>query len=463
LRLSVEDRLNLVMEAPDTPVHMGAVAVLDGRPLRDAAGCLALAEIRGEIDRRLASVPQLHRVLLRPGILAGGPLWIDDPAFRIDRHVDQVEVPHPGDEQALLRLTAELMAPLLDRSRPLWRMWLVTGLPADQVAVVFKLHHVVADGLAAVRMIASLLDKDLDAAQTLPWRAAPPPRRRDLVFDNVRAKIAALPRSAALLTPRRLLGSARAHRRMLAGSWSAPRTSLNAPIGAGRRLAVLRLDLADVKRVAHRHGGKVNDVVLSLAAGGLRTLLRSRGESVDRVWLHASVAVSLRTPEQTGEAGNRTGGIVVRLPVGEPDPGARLRLVSGQSARAKRLQPATAGNSLLMWLARLGLVRRFSRRQHMINLVESNIAGPPAPIYALGARMLDLIPIGHLAGNIALSLLALSYAGRLTVTVQADADQFPDLPVLLAAMEREWAALSDATTRGQGSGTTARSNPAIGR
>jgi diacylglycerol O-acyltransferase / wax synthase len=205
---------------------------------------------------------------------------------------------------------------------------------------------------------------------------------------------------------------------------------------------VLRLDLAEVKAVAHRHGGKANDVVLDLVAGGVRALLRSRGEPVDGLSLHVTVAVSLRAPGQPTEAGNRSGGYLVRLPVGPPDPATRLRLIRAETARAKRSQLATAANVVLVRVARTGLLRYFTRRQRMANLIESNVAGPPEPIRVLGAPLLDLVPVGVLAGNLALSFLALSYAGQLTVTVRADADRYPDLTVLLAAMQRDWHALT---------------------
>jgi diacylglycerol O-acyltransferase / wax synthase len=208
---------------------------------------------------------------------------------------------------------------------------------------------------------------------------------------------------------------------------------------------VLRLDPAAAKRVAHAHGGKVNDIVLDLVAGGLPALLRSRGEPVEGLSQHAAVAVSLRTAGQAAEAGNRVGDVVVRLTLSEPDPGARLRLVCADSADAKQSPLPTTGNGLLVWCARLGLMRPFIRRQRLINLVESNVIGPPTPIRVLGAPVLDLVPIGVLAGNVAISFLALSYSGSLIVNARADADRYPDLPVLLAAMERDWRTIASRT------------------
>jgi hypothetical protein len=207
---------------------------------------------------------------------------------------------------------------------------------------------------------------------------------------------------------------------------------------------VLRLDLAEVKQVAHAHGGKVNDVILALATAGLRTLLISRGEPVRGVRLHAGIAVSLRGKTNQADGGNRTGAYMVKLPAGESDSVARLRQIAAASAQAKGKQLNTAGNTFLILLAQLGLVRRFTRHQHFTNVMESNIAGPQDPISLLGAPVVDLIPLSNLSGNLALGFLALSYNGRLNLTVQADADLYPDLPVLVDAMRQEWAALIDA-------------------
>ena len=427
MRLTAADQMNLAVETPETPMHVGALAVLDGRLLCDASGRLRLAEIRAGVEARLTNVPQLRRVVYTPGPLAGRPLWVDDPHFRIDPHVEQVVLSPPGDEAALLRLTERLLAAPLDRARPLWRMWFVTGLPDGRVAMLVALHHAIADGLAAVQLLTSLLDQPARAARP----AAVPPWR-----DRHRG-------------PRRG-GTIRAGWQVFTEARGAPRTSLNTPVGGRRRLAVLRLDMADAKRVAHASGGKLNDVVLSLMAGGLGSLLRSRGEPVDGVRLHTGVAVSLRPAGERVEAGNRSGAIMVRLPIGEPDPAVRLRAVCAETARAKEHQVAAYGQAAVVWLARLGLLRAFGRRQHMTNVVESNVTGPAAPIRVLGARVLDLVPIGTLVGNLAVSFLALSYADRLTIAVRADADLFPDLPVLLAAMRRDWDALLNTVMVDQG-------------
>jgi hypothetical protein len=210
-------------------------------------------------------------------------------------------------------------------------------------------------------------------------------------------------------------------------------------------LTCLHLDLATAKAVAHRYGGTVNDVVLALTAGGVRALLHSRGEPLAALHVTASVAVSLRTPGSPAGAGNRTGGLLIRLPVAEPGPAERLRHLALSTAEAKREQSVTAGNRILVTLARLGMARWLSRHQRATQVMESNMVGPAAPVTMLGAPVLDVVAVGSLVGNVALSVVTLSYAGRLNITVHADAGAFPDLPVLLAGIRHDWAVLTAGT------------------
>jgi diacylglycerol O-acyltransferase len=420
MELSAEDVLNLTVETAGTPVNVAAVAVLDGATLLDGAGRLRTADIRSAVAARLPAVPRLHQTPYLSGLFGGRPRWRDATRFRIEDHVQVAEIAEPGGEDALLNLAAELIIQRFERSRPLWRLWLVPGLSGRRVGVVFLMHHVVADGMATIQMVTSLLG------------ATPMP-------------IAAL-RSRSL-TPQP--GDRRRHSaggiQMLARSWRAPHSSLNALVGPRRRLACLRLDLAIAKAVAHRHGGTVNDVVLALTAGGVRALLHSRGESLAALHVTTSVAVSLRTPGSPAEAGNRTGGFLIRLPVAEPGPAERLHHLALSTAEAKREQSVTAGNRLLVTLARLGVARWLSRHQQATQVMESNMAGPAAPVTMLGAPMLDVVAVGSLVGDVALSVVALSYAGRLNITVHADADAFPDLPVLLAGIRHDWAILTAIT------------------
>lgn len=440
-RADLADLLFLACEAPETPMHVGAIVVLDGALLWHPNGQLRLSEIRAAISHGLADAPQLRQVLRPAGPLAGRPVWVDDPEFQIDRHVLQVAVAPSGDEDAVLRTATGLLAPLLDRSHPLWRLWFVTGLPSGRVVLVVALHHVIADGSTAIRLLTSLLSRP-PTADGRSWTATPAPHWWELAWDNVASTLARMRRLGRRSTTRQPEGVRRAGPRNLRPPRRAPRTSLNAPLGPRRSLAVIRVDLAAAKRIAHDHGGKVNDVILGVIAGGLRALLESRGEPVEEVSLHASVAVSLRAAGRPEQAANQVGNYVVRVPVGVPDPAARLQLIAAETVDAKRSQSPVLGRHLQALITRLGLARPFIRRQHLINFIESDMVGPPAPIHLLGSRVLDLVPINALTGNLTVTFVALSYAGRLTITAVADADRVPDLAVLHTAMERDWAQLA---------------------
>jgi diacylglycerol O-acyltransferase / wax synthase len=444
-RLTAYDQHCLRAETPARPLHLGILALLEDGALLDPAGRLRLADLLHEIDRRTVGIPELRRVVLRAGPLAGGPLWVDDPAFRIDRHVAEVAVAGPGDEAALLALTEQLLARPLDRTRPLWRMWFVTGLAGGRIAVLVAVHHALADGVTAMRLVRALLGPPLSLG-TASDGARPAvrvrPSRGELVRDNARSTIATALRLARPATWRQLLDVVRYLRQAAALSRHTPASSLNAPVGPRRRLATVRLDLATAKRVARTQGCGVNDVVLSLVAGGVRALLVARREPVARLRPRVGVAVALFSPGHGREAGNDIGTLHVPLPIAEPDPCARLPLIAAERARA-RLSPMVAGEPLVRaWFGRFELVRRAMEQQRLVNLSETYLPGPPAPIEVLGARLVELLPIAPLAGNLGLSFVALSYAGRLVIAVRADADQFPDLDVLSAAMQREWDALA---------------------
>jgi diacylglycerol O-acyltransferase / wax synthase len=444
-RLTAYDQHCLRVETPARPLQLGILAVLDGRALLDPAGRLRLADVRRQIDLRVAGAPELRRVVFHPGRLAGRPLWVDDPAFRIDRHIEEVELSPPGDEATLLALVEQLMAGPLERSRPLWRMWFVTGLDAGRVGVLVVLHHALADGLTAMRLVRSLLEPPMSPAgpgRPLPTGSAVPPPWGALVLDNTRSKVGSVLELARPATWRLVVGVVRSAWQASSLDRQAPRTSLNAPVGPRRRLATLRLDLPVAKRVARAHGCGVNDVVLALVAGGVRALLDARGEPIGRLRPRAGVAVALFSPGHGREAGNDIGTLHVPLPIGEPDPAARLPLIAAESARARQSPMVAAEPVLRAWLGRFERVRRSLEHQRLVNLAETYLPGPPVPIDVLGARVIDLLPIAPLAGNLGLSFVALSYAGRLAVTARADADQFPDLEVLSAAMERDWETLA---------------------
>ncbi|HEX6336741.1 MAG TPA: wax ester/triacylglycerol synthase family O-acyltransferase [Jiangellaceae bacterium] len=439
------ERLNahdLSMVWPDDvgwPQDIGALAILDGTGLFDPQGRFRIDAIQAAIEARLHLVPRFRQLLYWPGRGLGWPLWIDAHSFDISDHVQALPVPAPGDETQLLRTTERLRRRRLNRSRPLWEMWFLTGLPAERIGFYLKVHHTIADGAAGVATLGAFLDAvpDAPAVPPQPWKPAPVPSAAELFHDNMRQRMHGAGRAVSAIarprtTARQLREGWPAVRETLADT-RAPRTSLNRPIGPDRRLALVRSSIEMVKQIGHRHDATVNDVLMTVLASGLRDLLLGRGEDVDELVLRAYVPVSLH-PKQRGAArGNRDGVMAIPLPVGESDPGRRLHLIAAETAeRKKRKRPA--GGTLL----RNGLAQKvflhLMARQRWANIYVANVPGPPTPLYLAGAPLSEIYPIVPLTGNIALGVGALSYAGQFNLTAVADRDAIPDVDVFAAGM-----------------------------
>jgi diacylglycerol O-acyltransferase / wax synthase len=291
--------LDQLMLAASTrwPQDIGALAILDGTSLLDPTGALRIDAIREAIASRLPLVPRFRQVIHAPRRGRGGPLWIDAARFDVRDHVVVRPLPSGTDEPGLLAVTEALRRERFDPSRPLWRMWFLPGLPYGRVAMFVKLHHAIADGMAAMTTVAALLDADPDAPVTPapPWTPTPPPPDRDLFLDNVRRHLRTVGRAGSMLIrPGPTLRHAReawpAIRELLAEQ-PATRTSLDRMVGPDRSLAVTRTTLDEVKAAAHAHQATVNDVLLALTAGGLRAVLRGRGEPVEGTTVRTYVPV----------------------------------------------------------------------------------------------------------------------------------------------------------------------------
>jgi diacylglycerol O-acyltransferase len=453
-RLSVQDAGFLYLEHAGLPQHVAILAVVEGGPLHDQDGRLRLAAVREQLDNRLHLAPRLRQLVVCPPLGQGLPLWADDPAFDLADHVRAVQVAAPGDERELLALCDQLCLRLLARTRPLWELWLITGLAQGRVGLVLKLHHALADGLAAVQIAGALLldaTPDATSPQPPPWRPRPAPPGWVLVADNLRGRAAAL---AAALARLRHPGTLQAQARVLAGAWRMvrdgrrlPRRSpLRRPLGGRRRLVLARARLAVVKQIAHAHHGTVNDVLLAAVAGGLRALLLARGVPVEGLTLRASVPVALRGARAAAALGNQVGLMVVPLPVGEPDVVRRLRQVTQATVQRKRRPEVLAGLRPVGSLTVLRALNRYSRHQHLVDLFITNVPGPQVPLFVVGARLLEAFPVVQVAGNVPLSVAVLSYDGQLNVGIQSDPDALPDVEVFADGLRRSLEELAAATS-----------------
>jgi diacylglycerol O-acyltransferase len=438
-RLSAQDLSMVWPEDFGWPQDIGALAILDGQRLPEAGGRFSIEAVREQISCRLCRLPRFRQRLYMPRWGLGWPLWVDDPAFDIAEHVSVF--PHDiTDEAQLLAACEQLRRQRLDRSRPLWQMWVLPGLADGRTGLFMKLHHAIADGVAGVAAFGAFFDlgPSAPAPAPPPWAPAPLPSGRQLLVDNLHRRMEG---SRGTLVA---LGHPRATARQVRRGWPAvretfaeglaPRTSLNHPIGPGRTLALVRSSLGQVKGIARAHHATVNDVLAAAVAGGLRALLASRGERVDGLVLRAFVPVSLHR-EQPGQArGNLDGAMIVPLPIGEPDHVHRLRLIAAETAERKKKSRPPAGTLFRNAAIQRGFLHCYAARQRLMNIYIANVPGPPVPLYLAGAPLAEVFPVVPILGNVPLGIGALSYAGQFNITVVADQDGCPDAEFFTAGL-----------------------------
>lgn len=413
------------------------------------------------VSRRIGLVPRYRqKVRWVPGHIAN-PVWVDDEDFDISYHVRRSALPKPGSDAQLRQLVGRLQARQLDRSRPLWEMYLVEGLADGRFAIITKTHHAMVDGVSAVDIGTLILDLERTPRETPDdaWVPHPEPSRfglvADAVADNLRrpSQVIETVRSGladARATAERAVGAAAGVAAVARTSLkSAPASPLNADIGEQRRFGMAATSLDDYKRIRKSHGGTINDVVLATVSGALRIWLLTRGESVvASTTVRAMVPVSVRNESEGGALGNRVSSYFVDLPVGEPSAAMRLHQVSyamkghkesGQSIGADTLVRLTgfAPPTIHSAAARLGsgLARR------LFNVVVTNVPGPQFPLYAAGAQMIDCYPVVPLAKGQAVTIGLTSYNGGVFYGLNCDRDSMPDIDVLAGCIEESLAEL----------------------
>ena len=434
-RVTASDLFLLLWDDYGWSSDIGGLAILDGTSLLDPEGRVRIEAVCAQLEPKLHLVPRFRQLLYRPRLGLGWPLWVDAPRFDLADHIRVRLVTAPGGQAELLAACQELALQRLDPARPLWELWLLPGLPDRRMGAFLRLHHAIADGAAALAAFGALLDLAPGGPSPAapPWTPAPIPSAGQLLADNLRQRQTELRRGCAgLAHPGRTLRQARqalpAWREVLTER-PAPRTSLNHPVGPGRRLAVIRGHLDPVKQIAHAHRATVNDVVLAAVAGGLRQLLASRGEDIHGLVQRAMVTISLHD-EQPGQArGNKPGWMMVPLPVSEPDPARRLELIAAETAARKHKARPQAGTGIFRFAAGQRAWYRYFPRQRSVNLVVTNAPGPAVPLYLAGAQLLELFPMMPVMGNLTLVVAVLSYAGQLNLTAVADRDGCPDLEI----------------------------------
>ncbi len=450
-RLTALDQL-MLRASERWPQDIGALAILDGTHLLEPTGRFRIEAVRDAIESRLHLVPRFRQVVHMPRPGLGGPLWVDAAAFDPDEHIRVRPLPAGSGEADLLVATEQLRRQRLDPSRPLWEMWFMPGLPHERIGMFVRLHHSIADGMAAMATISALLDTapDAPAAAAPPWTPAPGPSARELLVDNLTRHGRALAGGVSMLarpraTMRQLLAAWPAIRELLAEE-PAAQTSLDRMVGPGRNLALIRSTLDRVKEVAHVHDATVNDVLLAVTAGGLRSLLRSRGEPVEGTTVRIYVPISLRSRARGPQQGNVIAQMAVPLPLGVSDPDDRLRQIVTATAERKARPRTPLGKVFRGRIARRLMLKAVIRQR--VNVTTASIPGPTVPLYLARARVLEVFPVLPLIANEPLGVGAVSYAGTFNIGIVADRDAHPDIDVLAAGMREELYELGSAVARG---------------
>ncbi|MCW3070043.1 MAG: acyltransferase [Solirubrobacterales bacterium] len=420
-------------------MHIGGVTLVEGPPP-------AMDEFLEEIRRRLHLVPRYRQKLAHTALDSGRPVWIDDPSFNLEYHIRHTALPAPGRWEQMQDLTARIFSQQLDRSKPLWEMWLIEGLEQDRFALITKTHHSLIDGIAGVDLATVLFDLSPDPPPVTnsgrPWQPHPEPGSVQLVTAGLVGAVrtgVALAEGAidALSHPERAIARAREAAEgvgeiLWAGLNPAPETPLNVPIGPHRRFVGVTCELEDFKTVKNAFGSTVNDVVLAVVAGAMRSFLISRGRRTEGVEMRALVPVSVRTDDERLGVGNRLVAMRGPLPVYVADPLNRLRFVSQAMDGLKESKQALGAEviasaqnfappTILAQASRLN----FSTR--LFNLIVTNVPGPQFPLYVLGREMIQAIPVAFLPENHALAIAIMSYNGQMNFGLLGDFDALPDI------------------------------------
>ena len=468
-RLTGLDSSFLHMERAGAHMHVASTSIFVGP-------APSIGEFRDHIASRLHLVPRFRQKLRFVPFGQGRPVWVDDPHLNMEYHVRQTALPAPGSEEQLRNLAARIFSQQLDRSKPLWELWLVEGLDGDRFAIVGKSHHALVDGISGVDITTVLFDteKEPDNPPALPPKWAPRPEPTDfkLLSDALRERTTS-PQEivrgvrAALRGPRQVLRGVGATSKMVSAGMAAPSTPFNVEIGPHRRVAFVRSDLGALKQIKNQHGGTVNDVILSVVAGAIGNYLRARGHDTEDLEMRAMVPVSVRAEEERGALGNRISAMMAPLPVWCEDPVRRLHLVSeimgdlkgsGQAVGAEILTRIVdfAPTTIASQAARLQPAQRF------FNLVVTNVPGPQFPLFVLGREMESIFPMVPLARRQALCVGIMSYNGQVDFGLIGDYDAMADLDSFGLDLEGAIAEIAGAAATGsQGSSRAETRNGAL--
>ena len=460
-RLSGLDASFLYLETPAQMLHVCGIIVLDPSTMPHGYSFDSMKE---ELDSRVAPIPSFRRKLRNVPLHLDHPIWVDDEDFDIDRHVHRLALPSPGGDKELSDVCGHLAGIPLDRSRPLWEMWVIEGLPDGKVAVFSKMHHATVDGVSGSNMISYLCSLEPDQGSPMPVEQPAPGRSPSELELTARALLTNLAKplevvklvgpSTKLVT--RTIGRARKGTAM-AAPLTAPRTSFNGTITGHRSIAYTDLSLDAIKEIKNATGATVNDVVLTVSGGALRRYLESRGELPESSLL-ATVPVSVHETSSRSGGSNKVSALFTKLGTDTEDPLERLRGISASNKHAKDHHNAIGADTLQDWAefaaprtfglaVRLYSGLRLAEKHPVVhNLVISNVPGPPVPLYFMGAKIEALYPLGPVFHGAGLNVTVMSNNGQVHVGLIACRELMPMVWDLAAHFPAELEALRRAAT-----------------
>ena len=443
-RLSAQDATVLWAERDNAPMHVGAVAVLDSGPLRNADGGIDFARYRQAIESVLHWIPR-YRQKLAWTPLEGWPVWVDDRHFDIGYHLRHLSLARPGTPAQLRELASRILARPLDRSRPLWEIWVIEGLEGgEQFALLNKVHHCMIDGAAGANISQILMSPSPNAPIDPPvaYMPRPAPTASELLLDSLRDRarrpLAVLRAIGSLFESpegvRGVLGEgierARSLGDLLGYIAPASATPINGELSPHRRLDWLTMPLADLLELRSVLECTLNDLALAIVAGALRRYLFRRRVDVAKLDFRVATPVSTRTDADEQRHGNHVSTWILNLPLAESDPLAQLALVRERTAELKRTN-AALGADTVMKLAELlptPLVERgVALANGPTNTIVTNVPGPRFPLYVVGSRLLGMYPVVPLLSGVGLGIAMFSYDGKLCWGFNADYELVPDL------------------------------------
>jgi diacylglycerol O-acyltransferase / wax synthase len=449
-RLGPQDASFLYLEKTAVHQHVGGVAILD--PSTAPGGKLTYPDLVRVISSRLHLAPRFRQKVLFPPLAAARPVWVDDAEFDISFHMRRAALPSPGGRKELIEYIQRVISRPLDRTKPLWELYLIESMEDGLVSILTKVHHAMVDGLAAIDLASAVYDfaPEPQVLTPPPWEAEPEPSRLDLLVDALSEQVTHPARAMADLAQRTLETPARVARQagdivgglldVLGAGVLAPPGPFNRKVGPNRRFAMVEAPVQTFKEIKRALGATVNDVVLAAVAGGLYRFLRSRKEPTrDRV-LRAMVPVSVRSKDERSAMGNRVSSIFVDLPVGPMGGKKRLALIRERTKHLKESNYAVGAEFLMnigAWAPPTihAMAARLAARTRVINLVVSNVPGPQVPMYIAGAKLLAQYPVMPIADSMGLSIATTSLAGTMAFGFTADWDTLPDIELLARAVE----------------------------